>query len=187
MQQKDIYIEDNNLIEQFKAGDRKALASVIMHYRQRLVREAFFLLKVVEDAEEVVQDVFLATWRNRASLHLDRRLEPYLVSAVRNRSINKIRSNKKETLKRQEFANNSEQYEFIPPFEAKELASDIEAALSNVPPAPRRAFIMQYIEGQSQIDIAESQNISLQVVKNNTSQALKILRRFLQSAKSFLL
>jgi RNA polymerase sigma-70 factor, ECF subfamily len=185
MQKGETFIEDSYLIERFKAGDMDALASIVTHYRQRLVREAVFLLKVLEDAEEVVQDVFIATWNNRASIHSGSSLEPYLVSAVRNRSINKIKSNKKDAIKRQELGYINESHEFIHPFEAEELANQIEIALSHVPPAPRRAFIMQYMEGLSQNSIAEKQNISLQVVKNNTSQALKILRRFLQTVKIF--
>jgi RNA polymerase sigma-70 factor (ECF subfamily) len=78
----------------------------------------------------------------------------------------------------------SEKVTATEPFEQEELARLLDKALQLVPPAARTSFVLQYMEGFDQKYVASQQNISLQVVKNNVSKALKILRDVLGTKKS---
>lgn len=65
------------------AGDERAFAALYDRYARRLYRAALGLLGRREDAEDVVQDVFLATVRAHESLREVRDLTTYLFAALR--------------------------------------------------------------------------------------------------------
>ncbi|SFO29688.1 RNA polymerase sigma-70 factor, ECF subfamily [Chitinophaga sp. YR627] len=170
---------DIELLRQMREGNQAALAILYERYRSWLIREAYCLIKDAPAAEDLIQDVFTSVWNLRAKLEIKNSFQPYLLTAVTNRCLNFLRS-------KQQQQNHDAEYQYIKdwstspePFEREELGRLLEQALQRVPPAARKTFILQYQEGYSQKDIAEEQNISKQVVRNNTSLALKILREIL--------
>ncbi len=58
----------------------------------RMYRVAFRLLRNAQDAEDIVQDVFLRLWENRNFLDAIENVEAYCVRMVRNHSIDLLRS-----------------------------------------------------------------------------------------------
>ena len=64
-------------------------------FYSRLFNAAIYFLKNRELAEEVVSDVFIKLWKNRAELSEIRSLESYLFIAVRNQSFNYLNKEKK--------------------------------------------------------------------------------------------
>ena len=69
--------------------DFKALVSSL---KNRLYRLANWMLHNKEDAEDLVQEVFLKLWRIRASLHEYRSVEALAVQMTKNLCINRIKS-----------------------------------------------------------------------------------------------
>jgi RNA polymerase sigma-70 factor (ECF subfamily) len=70
------------LLPGLAAGDERAFAELYDRYAGRLYRAAWGLLGRREDAEDVVQDVFLATVRAHHSLAGVRDLTSYLFTAL---------------------------------------------------------------------------------------------------------
>jgi RNA polymerase sigma-70 factor (ECF subfamily) len=79
------YIPDANWIFALKEGDLQFFSLLFDRYGKRLYHFALGYLKSAEDAEEVVQEVFLKIWDNRAELSAEKSLESVLLST--NRSI----------------------------------------------------------------------------------------------------
>lgn len=65
----------------------------LMHYETLCVR-AFRLVHDRKLSEDIVQDVFLMLWERREEIDFSRPVLPYLMTAVRNRSIDFLRSRK---------------------------------------------------------------------------------------------
>lgn len=175
---------DRELIEGIKNGDEAALATLHEKYRSRLLREAYFLVKDLDDAEDVVQEIFIAVWKRRKEIAVGPTLLPYLLKATWNESIKRLQKQVKQEERDRMYYYLSEKITNNEPFDQEELAKLLDKALQLVPPAARQSFMLQYMEGHNQQSVAHQQNISLQVVKNNVSQALKILRRALGAKKS---
>lgn len=184
MHEKTYNHSDQELIQGIKNGDETALTLLHEKYRSRLIREAVFLVKDLDDAEDIVQEIFIAVWNRRKEIAVGPTLLPYLLKATWNVSIKRLHKQVKQEERDRMYYYLSEKITNDEPFDQEELARLLDKALQLVPPAARRSFMLQYMEGHNQQSVALQQNISLQVVKNNVSQALKILRRALGSKKS---
>ena len=65
----------------------------LVHYETLCIR-AFRLVHDRNLSEDIVQDVFLMLWKRRTEIDFSRPVLPYLTTAVRNRSIDCLRSRK---------------------------------------------------------------------------------------------
>lgn len=71
-------ISDAELVEKLRKGDIEAFDAVFDKYSDRLFGFALNYLKSKEEAEGLVQDVFLKIWENRKKLKKDASLKSYL-------------------------------------------------------------------------------------------------------------
>lgn len=171
------------LLGRLKQHDESALRELICLYQPGMILEAYYILKNFQEAEDIVQEVWIRFWHLREVIELKPSLAAYLHRATRNESIIYLKK-KKSRAKRQE------QYDYLLdptihllPFENEELGKRLQHAMEAIPPAARRSFVLSYMDDKNQKAIAAEQNISLQVVKNNISKALKILRQALDTTK----
>ena len=75
---------------QIIAGDSRAFGQLYALFYKRLYRFSLSILRVSELANEVVEDVFMKLWSNRAGLAPISNLSVYLYVAVKNQSLNKL-------------------------------------------------------------------------------------------------
>lgn len=135
-----------------------------------------------EDAENVVQDVFVVLWEKKDELELSCTLTTYLFTLVKNRCLNYLRhklieeefnTQMKEELGFKLYALESLEYSY--PSE-KELQAVIQRALDALPERCREVFIKSRIEGLKYKEISEELGISVNTVENHIVIALKKLR-----------
>jgi RNA polymerase sigma-70 factor (ECF subfamily) len=135
----------------------------------------------MNDAEEIVQEVFYAVWKNRDHLDEQQSLHAYLFTAVKNKSLNLLETKKNRTrhaelmwfLYSQESLANNTSYEALL---VKDLEKDLSAALSNLPQECRKIFELSRFEGLKYQEIAARLNISIKTVETQMSRALSKLR-----------
>jgi RNA polymerase sigma-70 factor (ECF subfamily) len=148
-------------------GEVDALAELHTRYRQRLEAVAFRVLRDREEAEDVVQRVFLAL--PRASYRGTASLWTYLYRAAMNGAVGVLRSRRRrraaetELQIRQLFA----EPEGADP-EARvlegEILSAVASALLHVKPQHRRALVLRIVWGLSNTEIAEREGVPLPTV-----------------------
>jgi len=168
---------DEFLLMEMKAGNEAAFTDIFNRYRNALYLEAYYQLKDAQEAQDIVQDIFIWLWTKRTSIPADIALKQYLLRAVRNKCIDKHR--KAQT--RQHF---TKEYPYIKdtdtsrvPLETKELSRQLTHAIDAISaPASRRAFQLLYLEDKSHKTIALEMGTNVQTVKNQISRALKVLR-----------
>ena len=85
-------LDERKLVEGLRRDDRSCLAAVYDAYSPLAYGLALRLLNSSSDAEDVVQESFLALWRQSGRLEPERGLRSYLLSIVHNRAIDRIRS-----------------------------------------------------------------------------------------------
>ena len=150
-----------------------------------------------EEAENIVQDIFLMLWEKRDALRVDVSLTAYLFTLVKNKCIDFLRHRMVEQI----YSENIQQ-EYNEELNVKLFAlesfdhnfsseEDIETLLRNaidkLPERCRLIFIKSRIEGKKYKEIAEELNLSVNTVEGQISIALKKLREELKDYLPLLL
>ena len=171
-------LTDLQLIDLLKKDDEGAFAEIYRRYAESLAGFASSKLFDLEDARDIIHDVFVKLWRERGKLQVDRDLKAYLFKLSRYRIVYKIRKN----ITREEYAAMvqalADRYE--PGIEqqiaAKELQQSVEKALEELSPRVKEIYLLSREENLSIPEIADKLQLSEQTVKNQLSTALKHLR-----------
>jgi len=94
--------QEQTLVNLIAKGDQQAYTQVYEAYQPMLFNVAFSLLKIRSAAEDVCNDVFTLLWEKRSTLNEIVSLKAYLLTSVRNRSINALKYiSRQEALKQQ--------------------------------------------------------------------------------------
>ncbi|RNI26761.1 RNA polymerase sigma-70 factor [Rufibacter latericius] len=164
-------------------GDVAAFERLYLALEPKLFAFAMKLVRSREDAEEIVQEVFLKVWEKRASLDPTQNLDGYLFTTAKNLVYNKARHRVYEFAFGQYLADygvvseNSTQTAL----EHKELVQLFEETCASMPPVRRQVFVMSRAEGLSNTEIAKALNTSNSNIENHINKALKMLREKFKS------
>ncbi len=173
-------IRDKILIDKVKLGDRSAFRKLFDLYYQFLLSTAINLLKDINLAKDVVQEVFFEIWKKRESLNVHSTVAGYLKRAIINRSLNQIKSRKKVNPDHDFHDLESTQPSVTEELESKHLNKVLQDALNELPERCRLVFIMRRFEDLSHKEIAEKLDISTKTVENQMTKALKVLKTAIQ-------
>jgi RNA polymerase sigma-70 factor (family 1) len=167
-----------SVIDDIRIGNEAVFETVFRQYYAPLCRYARPLLGDDDEAEEVVQTVFLTIWERRESLLITTSLKAYLYRAVHNRCLNRLNQQSVQAGHRQQAA--TEIYaEAVNPTEellADELNFRLQKAIGRLPEQCRRAFELSRFEELSYKDIASRLGIATKTVENQIGKALRMLR-----------
>jgi RNA polymerase sigma-70 factor, ECF subfamily len=170
-------MDDRELLQRIQAGDEGAYDAVFRTWYPVLVRVAGALLREVDAAEEVAQDVMLELWRRRHLVDTNISLRAYLLRSARNRALNHLRHLR---VRRQSETEVEALYDSPiradQPIVAKELADAVQTALRELPPRCREVFELSRVHGLKYAEIAESLEISQKTVEAQMGKALRIMR-----------
>ncbi|RAJ30311.1 RNA polymerase sigma factor [Pedobacter cryoconitis] len=174
-------LDDFQLIELLKEDDESAFAEIYSRYAENMAGFACSKLFSLEDARDLIHDLFVKLWENRNQLVVTSNLKTYLYLLVRHRIIDKIRKN----ITREEYADSlkSLRYAYHNSIEQKiylkELENTIEKSLNELSPRVKEIYQMSRVEELSIKEIAEKLGLAEQTVKNQLSTALKHLQKVL--------
>lgn len=174
-------LTDLQLIDLFTKGDEQAFAHIYNRYAKELIGFASSKLFSLEDARDIIHDIFVKLWEDRKQLQIDRNLKGYLFTLVRYRIVDKIRKN----ITREEYSlmiqalGTAYATTIDQQISAKELQQSIQRSLNKLSPKVKEVYRLSREENLSIPEIAEQLQLSEQTVKNQLSAALKHLRHSL--------
>ena len=182
MQTGKAQISDVEVIHAIARGDEQALACLYDRYRLILFGLLVRIVNSREEAEDVLQEVFMQVWRRAADFN-ELRGKPFtwLVTLTRSRGIDRVRSlAARERVAKAGAAD---------PEEAVSDASDdafkaeqrgiIAKALNSLPDEQRKALLLAYFEGLTQSEIATRLGAPLGTVKTRMRSGMIKLRELL--------
>lgn len=163
-------------------GDKKAFEEVFNTYYQLLCNYACSMLNDIDEAEEVVQNMFFNIWAKRESLQVNTSIKSYIYRATHNDCLNKIKHGKVRTVYAQDYKStmNHHQHDSAEVLQAKELGLTINRAIDTLPEQCRQVFQLSRFENLKYQEIADRMRISVKTVENHMGKALKILRHELK-------
>ncbi len=182
MQPDPAQIADIKLLHAIAQHDEAALASLYDRYRLILFGLLVRIVGSRQEAEDVLQEVFIQVWR-RAGDFDEQRGKPFtwLVTLARSRAIDRLR----QLSSRERVAMASAQEA---PAESSDAAQDtyrseqkeiVAGALSQIPAEQREALVLAYFEGLTQTEIAARVGAPLGTIKTRMRSGMIKLREVL--------
>jgi RNA polymerase sigma-70 factor (ECF subfamily) len=172
---------DRDLMSRLRRGDEDAFRGLFHRYAPSATALAQRVVRQSHLAEEIVQEAFMAVWRDPDAYDDERgSVKSWLMGMVHHRAVDLVR--REEAHRRraeasipqalQEQADHAD--EVVQELGLPEERRIVRAALGELPDEQRRVLEMMYFDGLSQSQVAEATGIPLGTVK---SRALLGMRR----------
>lgn len=176
------YISETEWILALKEGDLVAFNHLFDRYGKRLFHFSIGYLKSTENAEEIVQEVFMRIWENRLELSAQKSLEAYLFTIARNGILNTIRKSKSEQAYLNYTKINSGKNVLLDEeLNFNELEEAYHQVIEQLSPRRKEIFLLSREQSFSNVEIAEKMNISVKTVENQMTSAISEIRKNLRS------
>ncbi len=171
--------ENNLILKEIKHGDIKAFETLFKRYYEALCRYGLTYVQTIEEAEEIVQDLFYRIWKNREQLEISFSVKAYLYGAVRNNALQylehlQVKQNYNEhftKVDKSDLLSPDEELEY------KELNEKLDNILNELPERQRDIFVLSRFEGLKYSEIAEKFGLSVKTIEAEMTKALKELRK----------
>ena len=170
-----------DIIFRLKQGDKSAFNQLFERYHRRIYLFCLHYHYGKEEAEEIVQEVFLKLWLNRNSIDSSGNVQSFIYTIARNLIFN--------NLKRKIYQKAAYQYHYTISNKVSQTEDDIicrdlerifNKAINTLPKKRQQIFNLSRKDGLSNKEIAEKLNISLKTVESQIRLSLQYLRRVLK-------
>lgn len=173
----------------FKKGDLSVFTyDIYEKCSSNIIAEAFSILNIKQDAEEVAGDAFKALYDARETLTSPKHINNFLYLAVRNMSINLLKVNRRrndlitttDPDSLEETSDHANNTLFLDQLNSQVIVDEfhrqIRHGLENLTPQRQKVIRLHYLEGWTVDDIARHMNISTDSVYTHKRLGLKDLR-----------
>lgn len=131
----------------------------------------------VDDAREVVQELFIYLWENQQRLSEVKSIKTYIFSAIRYNSIRRRKASRERGVEISDVPEDELLVSFQSELEYAQLQEQILDAIDSLPPQCQRIFKMSRFERLTYKQIAEVLDISPKTVEVQISKALRVLQK----------
>lgn len=171
---------DAELIERVAGGEGDALAALYDRHAPRVLGLTSRILGDRDEAEDVLQEVFLQVWRNPRHFDAARgSAVTWLLVLARSRAIDRLRSLRRRGRDRQvpiEDHPVESGEDIARSAESAQEGAAVRRALALLPPDQRRALELAYFDGYTQSEIARMTGTPLGTIKTRLRQGMMKLR-----------
>lgn len=167
------------LIHKVIEGDLKAFESLYLLFSKKIYATARKMRLGHEDAEEVVQELFMKIWQNRSNLDPQLSINAYILAIVKSLVIKKFREEgyltayKKYNLLHVAGAASKPESGII----FDDLYNHSKDIIDQLPDGQRQIFSLRYFEFLAVDEISKKLNLSKRTVENQLYRASKMVRK----------
>ncbi len=172
-----LQLSNEEIVKGIRTRNKAVFEAVFKQFAPSMYNIAVRYVKDEDNANDMVQDVFLNLWKNAENLDERAPIQHYLARATVNTCLNSIKKEqRKEAYTKEQLHVASPSETSHQQLEHKELESQYRYALDKLPDQCRRVFEMSRFKGLSPTEIAEQLDISINTVYAHLTTALKKLR-----------
>ena len=187
-------LTDEDLVARAATGDTSAFEALVTRHQQRVHRIASRLTESEADAQDVLQETFLAAYRRLGSFRGEARFSTWLCRIAANAARMQRRGQRRRPTEPLD--------DYLPAFDAdgvhaagpaelevasradeildrKALAARAREGLERLPDAYREAFVLRDLEEMTSEEAAETLGISAATVRQRVHRARLMLRGWL--------
>jgi RNA polymerase sigma-70 factor (ECF subfamily) len=174
--------DERILFARVAEGDEAAFSTIFFHYTAQIQPFIISLTRSESAAEEIVQEVFLSLWVNRAKLVDVENYRAYIFTASNNRVYSWLKKRARELRRQGEFGEDIPDLEQHPEeaIDLKQSLAVIEEAVEQLPPQKKLIWRLSRGEGLTHEEIAQQLGLSKNTVKNHLVVAIRQIREELE-------
>ncbi len=174
---------DESIAQKVQQGERGAFGELVARYQDKLLRYGRRFLVSPDDAEDVVQDIFLKAYENIQSFDVTRRFSPWIYRIAHNEFINAL---KKRKAARTIFAFDIDTlFPYLQAHEtadeatlARDLRETLEGHLGKLDAKYREPLILYYLEEMDYKEISDILQIPISTVGVRLARGRSMLKAF---------
>jgi len=180
-------LNDQELIQGFLGGNQDAYVELTERYTEKVFNLAFRFTRNEEDAEEVMQDVFVTVYRKLDAFEGKSAFSSWLYRVTANTALMLIRKRKQnQTISMEEVSaqvkeswtgDSSANCDVNYISSRHELRANLEGAIAKLPEEYRNIFLMRDVDGMSNEEVGEILGMSVAAVKSRLHRARLMLRK----------
>ena len=177
-------MEDSRLIALLREGDPLSFEILFQKYYVRFYNFVFNLTKNSQAAEDIIQNVFMKIWINRANLRPDQSIHNYIYVLSKREMLNHIRDRKAYVqVERLVMAEQPSEEVTDQSMALKELDERIRRFIADMPEQRRKVFLLSRYRGLTNKEIAEMMGLSVRTVDRHINLALTSLKKEFMNIK----
>lgn len=184
-------MNDQELVKAVIRGDNSAMRQLILRYQDLVLNTCYKVLQSREDAEDIAQEVFIATYRSAASLRNEQNISFWLYRISLNKSINYLKRSQNilfrsiqqiESIFRPCNSGGSEPVSHSgdnpgESIENEERQQILSAAVAALPVRQQKAFMLYYYEELTYKEISDVLGLSASSVESLLVRARDNVRK----------
>ena len=181
---------DAQLVESFKSKDNEAFCALLQRYTEKVHNLSMRITRNQDDAEEVLQDVFLTIFHKIHLFEGKSAFSSWLYRITVNTAFMKLRKRRQQaTSSLDEMSasgdeswskQRSDTSDVNYLCSRHELREALERAITELPEEYKMIFVLRDVDGLSNQEVGEMLSISIPAVKSRLHRSRLMLRRKLQ-------
>ena len=174
---------DIDLVERLQKGDVEAFDLIYERYSGKLYSFGLKYLRSKDEAEELVQSVFLKLWENYKILKKESSFKSYLFTIAYNDMCNLFRKRNylQKFISDKLYENSQSSSETENSIDYRSVLEQVQEIIDKLPDRQRTIFMKSRNEGKSSKEIATELGLSPGTIDNYISESLKFIRSQLQN------
>ncbi|MDQ1284402.1 MAG: polymerase sigma factor [Patescibacteria group bacterium] len=184
-------ISDNDLARVVREGDSERYGEIIERYQGKLFAYLYRLIGNREEAQDLLQDVFIKVYRNLRGYDADRKFSSWIYRIAHNEAVNHI---KRKSLKRfvswesvvstkDKLESSSNEEGAQDAWVRKEISQEVNAAIDKLPAKYKQVLLLRYYSDNSYEEISEILGRPVNTVGTLINRAKRKLAEELESLK----
>ncbi len=175
--------DQERILKELSDDSKQALEELFNYYYPRLYNFSKAFLKLEDGIDDILQEVFIKIWDNRANIKSGYTFNSYIFTITRNLLLNELRRRLTSEKIRDQIlkASVADEYFFFEKIEYDELKEKIDGLIEKLPGRQREIFKLSRIDGLSHKEISEKLNISTKTVEYHINLSIKYLQDHLKS------
>ncbi len=178
-------ISDQEILDKFKNPPTKdkAFGMLMNKYQEKLYWHIRRMVVYHEDANDVLQNVFIKVWKNLDRFQQNSKLYTWLYRIATNESLTFINQRKRKGAAPLE----TEDYDLAtqlradPYFDGDEIQIKLQQAIDTLPDKQRVVFLMRYYENMKYDQMSEVLDTSVGALKASYHHAVKKVEKYLKN------
>ncbi len=164
-----------------------AFDAIYNQYCHKLHQFVLMYLKQTEDAEEIVQEVFVKIWESRLRIDEYSSFESFLFTIAYNSTMSLLRKRVSDR-KSKDYLKSVQQFEtsdeVIEEIQYNELNEKVQSLINELTPRQKEIYQLSREEGLTHKEIAQKLKISESTVNNHLGTILKFLKSNIEGSLS---
>lgn len=172
---------DADLVARTLAGDHGAFEILVRRYQAPLYRYALGMLSEPDLAVDVVQGALIRAYTRLSACRDPDRFDSWIFRIVRNGALDRMRSSRRREVPLDDvvtFADDRDDPESR--LANAEINREVSAALEQLTPIHREAFLLKHVEGLSYEEISDRLDVSISALKMRVKRAREELQESLR-------